>query len=254
MKPKIAAISVCKTYRTRSGPVPVLDHVSFEISDGEFVALIGPSGCGKSTLLSILAGFERPDAGEVTFGGEPVPRPSRGAMFIFQQPALFPWLDLWHNVVLGLDGAPKEVREREAAYYLEMTGLNGFERAFPHQLSGGMQQRGELARALIVKPEVLFMDEPFAALDALTRLRIRAEFLRILERERHTVLFVTHDVDEALQLADRIIVLSSRPAQVQAEIEIPHPRPRSLLGAELLELKQTVLRELGVIDLLGPQQ
>ena len=254
MKPKVAASGVCKTYRTRSGPVPVLDHVSFEIADGEFVALIGPSGCGKSTLLSILAGFERPDAGEVTLDGKPVQRPSREAMFIFQQPALFPWLDLWHNVVLGLDGAQKDVREREAAYYLEMTGLTGFERAFPHQLSGGMQQRGELARALIVKPEVLFMDEPFAALDALTRLRIRAEFLRILERERHTVLFVTHDVDEALQLADRIVVLSSRPAEVQAEIEIPHPRPRPLLGGDLLELKQRVLRELGVIDLLGPEQ
>ncbi len=252
MKPKIAVSSVCKTFRARSGPVPVLDHVSFEISDGEFVAVIGPSGCGKSTLLSVMAGFERPDAGEVTIDGEPVQRPRREAMFIFQQPALFPWLDLWHNVVLGLDGAPRELREREAAYYLDMVGLNGFERAFPHQLSGGMQQRGELARALIVKPEVLFMDEPFAALDALTRLRIRAEFLRILDRERHTVLFVTHDVDEALQLADRIVVLSSRPAQVQAEIEIPQPRPRSLLSPELLELKQLVLRELGVIDLLGP--
>jgi ABC-type nitrate/sulfonate/bicarbonate transport system ATPase subunit len=252
MTPKIAVRSVDKTFHTRSGAVAVLDHVSFEIADGEFVALIGPSGCGKSTLLSILAGFERADAGEVTLDGEAVQRPRRKAMFIFQQPALFPWLDLWHNVVLGLDGAPRQVREREAAHYIEMAGLDGFERAFPHQLSGGMQQRAELARALIVKPEVLLMDEPFAALDALTRLRIRVEFQRILDRERHSVLFVTHDVDEALQLADRIIVLTARPAQVQAEIEIPEPRPRSLLSPPLLALKQVVLRELGVIDLLVP--
>jgi ABC-type nitrate/sulfonate/bicarbonate transport system ATPase subunit len=251
MTPKITVLGVHKTFHTRGGPVPVLERVSFDIADGEFVAVIGPSGCGKSTLLGVVAGFVTPDEGDVAIDGEPVQQPRRRAMYIFQQPALFPWLDLRHNVMLGLDGAPRDVREREAARYIELAGLTGFERAFPHQLSGGMQQRAELARALIVKPEILLMDEPFAALDALTRLRIRVEFLRILERERHTVLFVTHDVDEALQLADRILVLSSRPAHIRAEIEIPDPRPRSLMSPRLLALKHVVLRELGVIDLLA---
>ena len=252
MTPKIAVRGVGKTFYTRHRAVPVLDHVSFDVADGEFVAVIGPSGCGKSTLLGVLAGFERPDVGEVTLDGETVRRPCRKTMLIFQQPALFPWLDLWHNVVLGLDGAPRTVREREAAHYIELTGLVGFERALPHELSGGMQQRAELARALLVKPEVLLMDEPFAALDALTRLRIRAEFLRILQRERHTVLLVTHDVDEALQIADRIIILSNRPAHVQAEFDVATPRPRALLSPPLLALKHAVLRELGVSGLVTP--
>jgi len=246
MPPKIDVRGVSKVVRTRAGLVPVLDDISFSVADGEFVAVIGPSGCGKSTLLGVLAGFERPDAGMVRVDGEPVDEPRRTAIFIFQQPSLFPWLDLRGNLLLALNGASAEARQQLAAPYIALVGLDGFAHAFPHQLSGGMLQRAELARALMVKPEILYMDEPFGSLDALTRLRMRAELLRILSRERHTVLFVTHDVEEALHLADRVLVLSPRPARIQAVIEVTLPRPRVLSSPELLALKASLLRELGV--------
>ena len=248
MRHKIEVRSVFKTFQTRGGPVPVLDDLSFAVADGEFVAVIGPSGCGKSTLLSVLAGFERPDAGEVRVDDEAVRAPRRQGIFIFQQPALFPWLDLERNITFGLNGEPSESRRRLVAHYIGLVGLEGFEHAFPNQLSGGMQQRAELARALIVKPEILYLDEPFGALDALTRLRLRAELLRILAIERHTVLLVTHDVEEALHLADRILVLSPRPARIQRVIEVKLPRPRVLSNPELLALKASILCELGVGD------
>jgi ABC-type nitrate/sulfonate/bicarbonate transport system ATPase subunit len=244
--PKIDVRGVAKAFRTRGGPVEVLDGLSFSVGDGEFLAIVGPSGCGKSTLLSVLAGFERPDAGEVRVDAEPVRDPRRRAVFIFQQPSLFPWLDLAGNVAFGLDGEPPDVRRALVARYLALVGLEGFEHAFPRQLSGGMQQRAELARALIVKPDILYLDEPFGALDALTRLRMRAELLRILSRERHTVILVTHDVEEALQLADRVMVLSPRPARIQQVIEITAPRPRLLSSPELVAMKVALLRALGV--------
>jgi ABC-type nitrate/sulfonate/bicarbonate transport system ATPase subunit len=246
MRPKIEVRSISKTFPTRGGPVHVLDDLSFSVTDGEFVAVIGPSGCGKSTLLGVLAGFEHPDRGEVRVDDEPVREPRRKAMFIFQQPSLFPWLDLERNLVFGLNGESAEMRRSLVAHYITLVGLEGFERAFPNQLSGGMQQRAELARALMVKPEILYLDEPFGALDALTRLRMRGELLRILSRERHTVVLVTHDVEEALHLADRILVLSPRPARIQRVIEVPLPRPRVLSNPELLALKVLILRELGV--------
>ena len=248
MKPKVEVVGLAKTFHTRAGAVPVLDGLSFTVADGEFVAIVGPSGCGKSTLLHVLAGFEPPDAGEVLIDGAPVRRPSRKAVFIFQQPALFPWLDLTANLTFGLDGAPAETRERLAAHYIDLVGLTGFERAFPRELSGGMQQRAELARALIVKPEILYLDEPFAALDALTRLRLRAELVRILTRERHTILLVTHDVEEALHLADRVIVLSVRPARIQTIVEVTALRPSRLASPDLLGLKAAILAELGVVE------
>jgi ABC-type nitrate/sulfonate/bicarbonate transport system ATPase subunit len=249
MRPKIEVRSVSKTFQTRGGPVPVLDNLSFAVADGEFVAVIGPSGCGKSTLLGVLAGFERPEAGEVRIDDEPVREPRRQGIFIFQQPSLFPWLDLERNIVFGLNGESAASRRSLVAHYIALVGLEGFEHAFPNQLSGGMQQRAELARALIVKPEILFLDEPFGALDALTRLRMRAEVQRILAIERHTVLLVTHDVEEALHLADRVVVLSARPARIQRVIEVKLPRPRVLSNPELLALKASILRELGVDEL-----
>jgi ABC-type nitrate/sulfonate/bicarbonate transport system ATPase subunit len=246
MRPKIEVRSISKTFETRGGPVHVLDDLSFEVADGEFVAVIGPSGCGKSTLLSVLAGFERPDRGEVRVDGEPVREPRRTGMFIFQQPSLFPWLDLERNLVFGLNGQPEGTKRSLVAHYIALVSLEGFERAFPNQLSGGMQQRAELARALMVKPEILYLDEPFGALAALTRLRMRVELLRILSRERHTVLLVTHDVEEALHLADRIVVLSPRPARIQRMIEVTVPRPRALSDLALIALKASILTELGV--------
>ena len=248
MPPKIDVRAVSKTFHTRGGPVPVLDRLSFSVGDGEFVAVIGPSGCGKSTLLGVLAGFEAPDAGEVRVDDGPVQGPRRKGIFIFQQPSLFPWLDLEGNLVFGLDGETATARRDLVAHYIALVGLEGFERAFPHQLSGGMQQRAELARALMVKPEIIYMDEPFGALDALTRLRMRGELRRILLRERHTVILVTHDVEEALQLADRVLVLSPRPARIQAAIDVTLKHPRSLASADMLALKTSILHELGVDD------
>ena len=253
MTPKITVQSLSKSFSTLGGPLPVLNDLTFTVGDGEFVAVIGPSGCGKSTLLGILAGFERPDRGLVQVDGEPVREPRRKGMFIFQQPALFPWLDLEHNLVFGLNGEPAEVRRSLAAHYIALVGLQGFERAFPRELSGGMQQRAELARALMVKPEILYLDEPFGALDALTRLRMRTELLRILSRERHTVLLVTHDVEEALHLADRILVLSARPARLQRIVPVALPRPRSATDPALLALKASILRELGVDEEMEPR-
>ena len=247
MTSKIDVRGLTKTFQTRGGPLPVLDDVSFAVGEGKFVAVVGPSGCGKSTLLSVLAGFEAPDAGEVRVDDRPVREPRRNAIFIFQQPSLFPWLDLADNVVFGLDGEAGESRRARAAHYIDLVGLTGFEHAFPRQLSGGMQQRAELARALIVKPEILYLDEPFGALDALTRLRMRAELSRILSEERHTVLLVTHDVEEALQLADRVLVLSPRPARVQHVMEVKQPRPRALSDPDLAAMKTALLRELGVV-------
>jgi ABC-type nitrate/sulfonate/bicarbonate transport system ATPase subunit len=246
MRAKIEVRGISKTFPTRRGPLAVLDDISFSVGEGEFVAIIGPSGCGKSTLLGVLAGFEKPDRGEVSVDGEPVREPRRTGIFIFQQPSLFPWLNLEGNLVFGLNGASPEERRRLVAHYISLVGLEGFEHAFPYQLSGGMQQRAELARALMVRPEILYMDEPFGALDALTRLRMRAELLRILSRERHTVLLVTHDVEEALHLADRVLLLSPRPAQIKTVIDVTLPRPRLLSGPALLALKASILTELGI--------
>ena len=246
MRAKIEVRGISKTFPTRRGPLAVLDDISFSVGEGEFVAIIGPSGCGKSTLLGVLAGFEKADRGEVSVDGEPVREPRRTGIFIFQQPSLFPWLNLEGNLVFGLNGASPEERRRLVAHYISLVGLEGFEHAFPYQLSGGMQQRAELARALMVRPEILYMDEPFGALDALTRLRMRAELLRILSRERHTVLLVTHDVEEALHLADRVLLLSPRPAQIQTVIDVTLPRPRLLSGPALLALKASILKELGI--------
>ena len=242
----IVARGIGKSFGNGAARSEVLKAIDLTIEPGALTLIMGPSGCGKSTLLGVLAGFERPDAGAVRVDGEPVDEPRRTAIFIFQQPSLFPWLDLRGNLLFGLNGASAEARQQLAAHYITLVGLDGFEHAFPHQLSGGMLQRAELARALMVKPEILYMDEPFGSLDALTRLRMRAELLRILSRERHTVLFVTHDVEEALHLADRVLVLSPRPARIQAVIEVTLPRPRVLSSPELLALKASLLRELGV--------
>ena len=252
MRPKIDVRAVSKTLETRGGPLPVLDRLSFSVGDGEFVAVVGPSGCGKSTLLSILAGFEPPNAGEVRVDDEPVREPRRKGIFIFQRPSLFPWLDLSGNLVFGLNGEAAEARRSLVAHYIALVGLEGFEHAFPYQLSGGMQQRAELARALMVKPEILYMDEPFGALDALTRVRMHVELRRILSRERHTVVLVTHDVEEALQLADRVLVLTPRPARIQTAIEVTIPHPRALASPGMLTLKTSILGQLGVNDRAEP--
>jgi ABC-type nitrate/sulfonate/bicarbonate transport system ATPase subunit len=247
MSGSIVARNVVKTFATPNGPLRVIDDVSLDVADGEFVALVGPSGCGKSTLLDILAGFDRPDHGTVAIDGKPVAAPERSRILIPQQPSVFPWISARRNLTLIQgDEVPESEQRRLALHYLHLVGLEGFDRAYPYQMSGGMVKRLELARALVVKPDVLFMDEPFGALDALTRMKLQTELLRILTRERHTVILVTHDVHEAIYLADRIVVLSPRPAQVRKIVEITAPRPRQLVGGDITRLKAVVLEELGV--------
>jgi len=240
-----AKISVNQV-RKKFNKLSVVDGVDFSIADGEFVAIVGPSGCGKSTLMKIVAGFEHPDEGSVTIDGQPMIRPSAKGIVISQHGSVFPWLTVQQNLMFGLNGKDHGDKAALADHYAEMVGLKGFENAYPHELSGGMLKRAEIARALVVKPEILYMDEPFSALDALMNLKMRNELLRVLSEERHTVLLITHDVEEAIYLADRILVLSPRPTRIQASFKVEQPHPRKLSTPELQQLKEDILSQLGL--------
>jgi ABC-type nitrate/sulfonate/bicarbonate transport system ATPase subunit len=247
MTPKIVVDQVSKSFPTDKGTLRVIEEVSFSVADGEFVAMVGPSGCGKSTLMNIIAGFERPDAGSARVDGAALGGPSPKGIVISQHGSVFPWLTVRQNLMFGLDDSHGEGgKETLADHYAAMVGLKGFEKSYPHELSGGMLKRVELARALVVKPEILYMDEPFSALDALMNLRMRNELLRILAEERHTVLLITHDVEEAVHMADRIVVLAPRPTTIQATFDVPFPHPRKLSSPDLQALRAAILRELGV--------
>src|SRR3954471_20931105 len=244
---KIVVDALRKGFPSPTGTLPVIDGVSFSVAEGEFVAMVGPSGCGKSTLMNIVAGFERADEGAATVDGVALKGPSAKGIVISQHGSVFPWLTVQQNLMFGLDDRHRaDGREALADHYAAMVGLKGFEKSYPHELSGGMLKRVELARALVVKPESLYRDEPFSALDALMNLRMRNELLRILAEERHTVLLITHDVDEALYMADRILVLSPRPTRIQARFELEMPHPRRMGGAEIEALRTAILAELGV--------
>jgi NitT/TauT family transport system ATP-binding protein len=226
---------ICLTYRRldRAGqalPVVALDGVSLTISRGELVAVVGPSGCGKSSLLFVVNGLLPPTVGQVRVDGQGIAGPSADRALVFQDAALLPWRSVQANVELALEilGLPAAARRETARRHLRLVGLEDFGSFFPHQLSGGMRQRVGLARALCVEPRILLMDEPFAALDAQTRQLMGAELLRLWEGDRKTVLFVTHDLDEAIYLADRVVVLSARPGRVMDEVAIALPRPRGL--------------------------
>jgi NitT/TauT family transport system ATP-binding protein len=208
--------------------VHVLEDINLDVRDGEFVCLVGPSGCGKSTLLNIAGGFFPATRGEILADGEPVLAPDPKRIFIFQENAVFPWLTVEENVGFGVRRATETERRGLIDHYVEMVGLTGFGRAYPRELSGGMRQRVEIARALAAEPDVLFMDEPFGALDYLTRLRLRHELIQIWQREKRTVLFVTHDVEEAIQLADRVVVMGKRPSRIRAIVPVDAERPRDL--------------------------
>jgi ABC-type nitrate/sulfonate/bicarbonate transport system ATPase subunit len=242
---KISLKGVRKGFPTDKGRLEVIDNLEFDVAGGEFVAIVGPSGCGKTTLMNIIAGFLAPDAGGVHVDGKLRDGPSPKGIMITQQGSVFPWLTVRQNLLFGLpDGLPD--REALAADYAELVGLKGFDNHYPHELSGGMLKRAEIARALVVKPEILYMDEPFSALDALMSLRMQNELLRILAKEKHTVLLITHDVEEAIHLADRVLVLSPRPTRIKAEFHVPFAHPRKVSSPEAQALRVAILRELGV--------
>jgi len=211
--------------------------VSFEIERGEFITIVGPSGCGKSTLLSAIHGLLKPARGEIRIGDQPVTGPSQNRAMVFQEFALMPWRTIEENIWFGLElqGKKKDERRAAADKYLKIIGLKQFRKHYPHQLSGGMRQRVGIARALAINPEILLMDEPFGALDAQTREIMQAELLRIWEEDRKTVFFVTHGIDEAIYLADRIIVMSARPGRIKEIIRVDIPRPRTLEVKETAE-------------------
>ncbi|KQU54466.1 ABC transporter ATP-binding protein [Bosea sp. Leaf344] len=221
--------AVSKVYGGPAG-VRALDNVDFQIGEGEFVALLGPSGCGKSTLLNLLAGFEPLSDGVLTFDGQAISRPGPDRGVVFQEAALLPWLSVWENVVFGpkVQGRSAAEYEDKARDILKIVGLENFHQALPVQLSGGMRQRVGIARVLVMEPRALLMDEPFGALDAQTRLSMQQLLLEVWQRLKTTVLFVTHDIDEAILLADRVCVMTARPGRITRDIPITLPRPRSL--------------------------
>ena len=233
---KLAIENVSKNFRSASGPILALDRVSLNVAEGEFVCLVGASGCGKTTLLNIIAGLEKPDTGMVLADGKPVTGPGRERLVMFQEPALFPWLDVFGNVLFGLKLKPNltnKDRRDVAKYYLELVGLSRFDHANIHELSGGMKQRVSLARALAPNPRVLLMDEPFAALDALTREQLYGDIQEIWKARRKTIVFVTHNVREAACLGDRVLLFSPHPGRIQEEFTVELPRPRDINSVDL---------------------
>jgi NitT/TauT family transport system ATP-binding protein len=228
--PKLEVRNVSKRFGPEGArSVPVLVDLSFSVRDLEFVAVLGPSGCGKSTFLRIVAGLIDPDAGSILINGAAVKGPGHGRAMVFQGFDLFPWRTTIDNVAFGLEmlNMPASERRHVAQHYVKLVGLSGFEHAYPFQLSGGMQQRVGLARALAIKPSVLLMDEPFGALDVQTRDLLQDEVLRIWQNEQKTVVFVTHSIEEAIYLADRVVVFSPRPARIDRIIDVPFARPRN---------------------------
>ena len=225
----------------------VLDAIDLAVDPGEFVALLGPSGCGKTTLLRLITGLERPGAGGIFINEKEIDGPDPSRILVFQDPTLYPWRSVRQNVALGLEARGQLSAQGDRVdEVLQQVGLDGFHHVYPHQLSGGMAQRAALARALVNEPSVLLLDEPLANLDSLTRITMQAELMALWQRERFTAFLVTHDVEEALYLAQRVLVLSHRPARVLADIAIDLPYPRHRGDARFAELRQQVLGELGL--------
>lgn len=243
---KVRIHGLSKTFHTNGHEIRVLDGIDLDVRDGELVCILGPSGCGKSTLLNIVGGFLPASSGEVTIDGSPVREPDPRRIFVFQERGVFPWLTVEGNIGFGISGLPPKEKAERIAHYVRLVGLGGFENAYPQELSGGMKQRVEVARALAVNPDVLYLDEPFGALDSITRLVMRSELLRIWEAEKKTILFVTHDIDESVQLADRVVVLSARPGAIRRVVEVGLPHPRDLSSPRYLALRDSILEEIGL--------
>jgi NitT/TauT family transport system ATP-binding protein len=241
---RIRCAGISHEFTTRNSPVEALDDVNLTVNEGEFLAIVGPSGCGKTTLLRIIAGLLKPDSGQVAYEGERSPDKPLNAM-VFQEHGVFPWLNVIDNIAFGLEmrGMPRRERYRKALEFIEKVGLTGFARNYPHELSGGMKQRVGIARAFVQDSEVLLMDEPFASLDAQTRLIMQEELLRIWQEYRKTVVYVTHSIEEAVLLGDRVIVMSGRPGTVKREIPIDLGRPRDVhvrSSLRFVELSQEI--------------
>jgi len=243
---KVHIQDLSKAFHTNGHEIRVLEHIDLDVREGELVCILGPSGCGKSTLLNIVGGFLPASSGDVAIDGLPVRRPDPRRIFVFQERGVFPWLTVEGNIGFGISGLPATERAARIAHYVRLVGLEGFENAYPQELSGGMKQRVEVARALAVNPDVLYLDEPFGALDSITRLVMRSELLRIWQTERKTILFVTHDIEESCQLADRIVVLSARPGSIRRVVEVDLPHPRDLSSPRYLALRDSILEEIGL--------
>jgi len=244
MKLELRAVS--KMYHGARGPTLALHDLEFTIAPGEFVCLLGPSGCGKTTTLNLIAGLDQPDSGEILMDGRPVAGPGSDRGVIFQEAALFPWLNVWQNVAFGLAarGVPRAERLRIALDHLRLVHLEPFEKANVHELSGGMKQRVAIARALTLDPEVLLMDEPFGALDALAREQLHFELQTLWEQTRKTIVFVTHNVREALVLGDRVLLFSARPGRIRGEFACDLPRPRHIDDHALVDCSRGILQDL----------
>ena len=244
---RLSIDKVSKWFETSRGRVQALDDISLQVAEREFVCLVGPSGCGKSTLLNMIAGLEMPDQGSVVTAGQPVRGPSRERMMMFQESALFPWLDAFGNVMFSLKRKPgltDSERREVAEYYLKLVGLEKFMHANIHELSGGMKQRVALARSLAPNPRVLLMDEPFAALDALTREQLYGDLQRIWAQRHVTIVFVTHNVREAVSLGDRVVLFSPHPGRIREEFKVTLPRPRDINSVEVASYATRITRAL----------
>ena len=245
---KVAVKGVQKVFQEPGKPpVKALEDIDLEVAEHDFVCLLGPSGCGKSTLLNICAGFEGHDSGSVTIDGQPVEGPDPRRVFVFQEYGIFPWMTVWDNIAFGLTDKSFDEQLEIVRRYIELVGLTGFEKAYPQELSGGMKQRVEVARALAVNPDVLYMDEPFGALDSLTRLFLRSEIVRIWKAEKKTILFVTHDIDESVQIAQRVVVMTARPGRIKRVVDLSGlPHPRDLDAPEYLAARDELYAAMGV--------
>jgi ABC-type nitrate/sulfonate/bicarbonate transport system ATPase subunit len=236
---------VSKRFQLDSGPLPVLEDIRLDIRQGEFVSIVGASGCGKSTLLRLIAGLDTAFDGQIVYQGERVTGPSLERGIVFQEHRLFPWMTVAQNIALAFDATsvPAAERRERVARQIEAVGLTGFEGAYPHQISGGMSQRVAIARALVLRPRLLLLDEPFGALDALTRLKLQHELQRLWERDDFTTVLVTHDVEEAVFLGDRIVVMNARPGTIRRIVPVPLARPRVRAAADFQRIKEDVLTD-----------
>nr|WP_145545026.1 ABC transporter ATP-binding protein [Variovorax boronicumulans] len=228
----------------RGSAVKALDDVSVHVARNDFLCLLGPSGCGKSTLLNLIAGFDKPSSGSVRVGGQSITAPGADRGVVFQQPTLMPWLTVWENVAfhLTMQGVGKEIRRKKAQHYIEMVNLKGFENHYPSELSGGMNQRVGIARALLMNPEVILMDEPFGALDEQTKMEMHAELVRIWRDSQSTIVFVTHGIEESLALGTHVAVMSARPGRIREMLTIDLPRPRDSTSPQFNDTKRRILQ------------